>query len=305
MEPNSLSIGQFRKRGLRSVLCYQDNLIVTDSVEDVEQFKSPCRIDAITVLVCLGGEVDCRINLRQYHIGADMLLVNFPGDVIQVQRAEGLHAYAVLLSSDYLSELQIDFRERSDFYLNVRRNAVACIPHAGIAALEPYYHLLKSNILTQHAESPRVLCGLVQAFSYTIISMMRLFRREEETVAAGNPRSQQLFNKFMALLKLYHTSERSVTFYANRLCLTPNYLSGLIKEYSGRTATEWINDYVILEAKILLNHSDMSIQEVAYRLNFPTQSAFGKYFKQQTGVGPKRYRKDGLAEQDATADSVP
>ena len=141
------------------------------------------------------------------------------------------------------------------------------------------------------AESPEILHGLIKAFSYTVISIMQVYQKnDDETNSDTVLRSQQLFDKFMALLKLYHTAERSVKFYADRLCLTPNYLSGVIKDYSGKSATEWINEYVILEAKIMLKNTDLSIQEIAYKLNFVTQSAFGKYFKLQTGMGPKFYR---------------
>ena len=84
--------------------------------------------------------------------------------------------------------------------------------------------------------------------------------------------------------------ERSVTFYAEQLCITPKYFSMLVKKLSGKSAAQWIDNYVILEAKNLLKYSDMSIQEIAYQLNFSTQSFFGKYFKHQTGMSPTEYR---------------
>lgn len=96
----------------------------------------------------------------------------------------------------------------------------------------------------------------------------------------------------MKLLGAYHTKERSLKFYAEKMFLTPKYVSGMIKSYSGKGALEWINEYVVLEAKMMLRYTEMTVQEVAYALNFPTQSAFGKYFKQQVGVGPKRYRAE-------------
>jgi AraC-like DNA-binding protein len=80
-----------------------------------------------------------------------------------------------------------------------------------------------------------------------------------------------------------------VSFYAEEMNLTPNYLSGLMKTYSGKTASEWIDEYVIIEAKTLLKFSGFNIQQVAYKLNFPNQSTFGKYFKRLTGMSPKSY----------------
>ena len=82
-------------------------------------------------------------------------------------------------------------------------------------------------------------------------------------------------------------------FYARQLNITPKYLSSVVKEVSGKTAARWIDESVILEAKTLLKYSGMSIQEIAYSLNFSTQSFFGKYFKQHTGTSPSRYKRKG------------
>ena len=79
--------------------------------------------------------------------------------------------------------------------------------------------------------------------------------------------------------------------YAGKLCVTPKYLSLLVKNVSNRTAGEWIDNYVVLEAKALLSSSTLSIQEISDRLNFTNQSFFGKYFKQHVGISPTEYRK--------------
>lgn len=162
--------------------------------------------------------------------------------------------------------------------------------HDDILMLKPYYSLLSNNIHTVHSETHEIIKGLVSAFSYTVISLMRQRQENSDDDTQQFTRNKQLFNKFMELVKVHHAFHRGVRFYADRLCLTPNYLSGVIKEYTGKTVTEWVSDYVILEAKILLRDSEMSIQEIAFKLHFPTQSAFGKYFKQRVGVGPKLYR---------------
>ncbi len=65
-----------------------------------------------------------------------------------------------------------------------------------------------------------------------------------------------------------------------------------MKEISGRTAGDWIENYVIMEAKVLLKTTDMTIQEIAVYLNFANQSFFGKYFKHHTGSSPSNYRKE-------------
>ncbi|MGN0047321.1 MAG: helix-turn-helix domain-containing protein [Bacteroides sp.] len=298
MELSSISIKQFKQQMSAQSLCYRDDILLSNHVERLEPFRYPCRVFATLVFFCVDGEMDFSINLKHYSISSNTMVVAFDGDIVQIHHIEALEAYAILLSSDYLNDLQIDFRQRTNFYINTRHNAIARIPHAELMNIVPYYPLLKTNIEKNRPESPEILHGLVKAFSCTVISLMQLYRKgDDEPAAEAVPRNQQLFDKFMALLKLHHTTERGLKFYAERLCLTPNYLSGVIKEYSGKSAVEWINEYVILEAKIMLKNTDLSIQEIAYRLNFVTQSAFGKYFKLQTGIGPKCYRT-GTHDED-------
>ena len=112
--------------------------------------------------------------------------------------------------------------------------------------------------------------------------------RAPETSARS--RNDEYFNQFMSELTKHYMQERSVGFYAGQLHLTPKYLTTIIRKTSGRTAAEWIDDYVVLEAKNLLKYSTMSIQEIAYCLNFPNQSFFGKYFRSHTGMTPSAYR---------------
>ena len=95
---------------------------------------------------------------------------------------------------------------------------------------------------------------------------------------------------FYNLILQYYKDSREVGFYAKKLCLTPKYLSVIIKEFTGNSALGWINDYVILEAKSLLKSTNMTIQQISDELNFPSQSFFGKYFKRLVGVSPKVYR---------------
>ncbi|MBQ2297918.1 MAG: AraC family transcriptional regulator, partial [Bacteroidaceae bacterium] len=86
------------------------------------------------------------------------------------------------------------------------------------------------------------------------------------------------------------TQNRSITFYADKLCISPKYLSSVVHSVSGKYATDWINQCVILEAKNMLKKEGASIKDVSNYLNFANQSFFAKYFKQHTGYTPKEYK---------------
>ena len=105
-------------------------------------------------------------------------------------------------------------------------------------------------------------------------------------------REELYFKQFMSLLNKHYITDRSVMFYADKMHLSPKYLSAVVKKVSGQTPSNWIDGLVIMEAKNLLKYSEMNIQEIAYMMNFPNQSFFGKYFKQRTGMTPSAYREN-------------
>ena len=104
-------------------------------------------------------------------------------------------------------------------------------------------------------------------------------------------RNQEIYKRFMQAVQKNYMQERSITYYADLLCISPKYLSQVIKNVTGRLAGEWIRDYVILEAKALLKSNKYTVQQVCDMLNFANQSFFGKYFKKRTGMSPKAYMK--------------
>ena len=95
---------------------------------------------------------------------------------------------------------------------------------------------------------------------------------------------------FLRLVRRNFRQERFLEFYADKMKITPKHLSRTIKQQTGLTAAEWIERHIILESKVLLRSSTMSIQQIANYLNFPTQSFFSKYFRKSVGQSPSEFR---------------
>jgi len=104
---------------------------------------------------------------------------------------------------------------------------------------------------------------------------------------------ETLLENFLNLVRTHHKEERELKFYAQKMSISPKYLSKIIKETSGRPANDWIDDHVALEAKALLKSTNINIQQISEELNFPSQSFFGKYFKRVTGMSPSEYKGKG------------
>lgn len=107
----------------------------------------------------------------------------------------------------------------------------------------------------------------------------------------ADDRQMELYNKFVASVKTNYMNHREVTFYASDICISPGHLARIVKNISGKTVSEWIKDYVILEAKVMLRLKKLAIYQISESLNFPNPSFFSKYFREKEGITPSQYRE--------------
>ncbi|MBR3451861.1 MAG: AraC family transcriptional regulator [Muribaculaceae bacterium] len=147
------------------------------------------------------------------------------------------------------------------------------------------------NLMWREAHQPEVMSAVIEHLQlamlmklYHINEMQQILRDVTET------REHVTLNRFIRLVIEHSTLHRNIPFYADILCLTPNRLGAVIKQASGLTARQWINRFVIQEAKVQLKYSNHSILEISEQLNFPNPSFFSKFFKRETGMTPNEYR---------------
>jgi len=131
--------------------------------------------------------------------------------------------------------------------------------------------------------------SLMCAFIALIASLYA--KAEVNTQFKSNSRGALIVEEFSKLLMDHHKTERKASFYSDKLCISTSYLSRTLKEITGRSVNTWITEAVILEAKVLLKSSDMSILQLSEELNFPNPSFFTRYFKQYAGITPLKYRE--------------
>lgn len=299
-----ISINQLLRKTSK-VLNFNDKIVVSDHISQLDLFKEPCHLDALTILFVWSGKLEYGVNLKRCVTDSPSILINTPSNIIQFYNADNLEAYALLISSDILRDMPYDLIKRTNSYLPITKYIDAKVPLEKIKELLPFYDLIKYSLANQNSETKSIVMGLLQAFLLTVANFVIKYDKTELEPDQNASRSaRNMFEKFMTLLAQYHQHERTVQFYADNMCVTPKYLSMVIKEYSGKSPSDWIGDYVIAEARSLLHYSQLSIQEVSYRLNFPSQSAFGKFFKQKTGVSPLQYIKGEAIDSQLVKTSI-
>ena len=134
---------------------------------------------------------------------------------------------------------------------------------------------------------------VVQHLLAALLHNIKYIRTEEANDTSRRfSHQEEIFWRFIALVNEFSKNERTVGFYADKLCLTPRYLNTLIRQVSHQTVMEWINQSVILEAKVLLKHSNLLVYQISDELHFPNPSFLSaSSFKRMTGMTPQEYQK--------------
>lgn len=266
--------------------------ITASSDSQMQVFRFPCRIDAFIIGVGTEGETSVSFNLHEFRLKKDSMFIFTPKNILQVNSQQYFKADVIATSPDFMRRINIDIKNMMPLFLKFVENpTLALTPEESRSMRGMIAQIERETRGPETHFSFDIVSGLIAATIYKVGDIMYHYLAEHpEGQNNSHNRAEEYFKQFTHLLGEHFREERSVGFYARQLCITPKYLTTLIKRISGQSVSEWIDNYVILEAKTLLKYSTMSIQEIAYYLNFPNQSFFGSYFKRNTGMSPSQYK---------------
>lgn len=158
---------------------------------------------------------------------------------------------------------------------------------------EAQTHLLTTQMLTikehqsvNHYFKAEVMRTLFSAFLLDLIDILECSVDHSHT----SERAKELFIGFMRLLSQHYIEHHDIPFYASKLCVTPIYLSRIVRQVTGRTVVDYINQMLLMEASWLLRNTDETTVQIADRLRFSSQASFSRFFTRIKGISPKAYR---------------
>lgn len=302
---NSDSTQNFDIKRLRTFLPSNDDLQLGDDfmIADIKYddnlrfLKYPCRFDGYLALFCIKGHVLMDINLQTYEVEDSSFIFIVPGYIIRVtdilqDEMKDAHFIMVAISKEFMSSVRFDFNKLFNESMRIIEKPSIKLEGEDLKIATKYLSLTVDILNAKMSNKKEVVGSLLSSFCYVIGSAWtkKISNMSKSVQYSSSMKVNLIFEQFLKLVTEYHTSERNMAFYAERLCLTPKYLSKLIKQASGRSAPDWIDSFVILEAKNMLKYSECPIKEIVYKLHFPNQSVFYKFFKAHTGMTPSEYR---------------
>lgn len=279
---------------LNNELILIDNFNFASTSDDESLFftQYPVKLSFTVVIIVFSGSMHYRINLEE--------LWAYSNDLITVQKGaigEFLHSspdlqVAVIAFSNELFHMNDHLEVAMKMQQMLYENPVKHLSGESLKEIRMVYELMKKKIIeNDNPFRKEILQGYVRALMYTILHKL-LETLQQVPEHFQNNRQHEIYMQFIREVQRNYQKERSVAYYADRLCITPKYLSQTVQKASGRLAGEWISEYVILEAKALIKSHCYTIQQISELLHFPNPSFFGRYFKKKVGCTPKAYQKN-------------
>ncbi len=257
------------------------------------QFKRKLmgRFDGLTVLVSVKGTLHLTLNMESVTVKPNSAVFIAPETFLRPEKVEEeeLEFFMLFLSNRFIHGINFDMNAVNTSLLASNDPVLQLTPQR-TEVLRRYFDLLHLTSLENNSYSRHIARSLAEAAGYQLMAYGEEAARRMSEEQQPKTRRATYVRTFLGLVRDNHRRERSIGFYADRMFISPKYLSLIIKEATGKSAAEWIDQYVIQEAKNLLRYSGKNVQQIAYELNFTNQSSFGKYFKHITGLSPTQFQ---------------
>jgi len=292
---SDLSLSDYFER-LSYTETFQKQLSVIDmgNIPDLDAGRKnyPMRLKAYSLLLVLAGEIKLGINYDLKILTGNTIMQLSPNDIIEhTAYSSDFKGYLIICSAGLRAEMlsmtasiQLQKAEQLKYIHPMQRLTEEQKSHLIIQV-----ELIKKYIADKaHLHYDIVIKNQVINL-FLDIDSIRWSKYGDGEIQPS--RNEILRWKFRELLVQNCRQHRDVGFYADKLCVTADHLSRVVREFDRQSAGKWITNAVITEAKILLRKPDKTINQIAQDLNFPDQSTFGKFFKRNIGVSPLEYRK--------------
>ena len=254
----------------------------------------PSNIQSALIVYSLRGKAKLTVHEDVHWIQPKELIILLPGQFVSFSDpSEDFLTVTMVISSSLFSDaLSGAPRFSPHFFFYMRNHYWYSQTESDVLRIYNFLGMIKGKVTSQDIYRRELIVHLLR---YLYLELFNAYQKEATLMTDRKDiRKEELANKFFGLIMKHFKENKDVAFYADKLCITSKYLTMVIKETSGKSAKDWIVEYVILEIKTLLKNTNMNIQEIAIRTNFANQASLGRFFRKHTGMSLSQYRMSHL-----------
>ena len=286
------------------MLKYFNDLVVSDNLDEVMSATDSISTDFLLSVYCIyceHGAFQFSIEDQTYRIEeGDLLIGRLSGmETNSFMRTPDLRGTLICMGEHLFDDALIGILhldpEWWKKFLFLQQNPVIHLSDFQNKLYQAYFNLMMTYM--EDSDNPyrqRIIRLTAQSMAVEILHEMNGIVVDKDNTEKQSKESSQkdlLFQRFITMLNRPENTDREVNAYAKRLLITPKYLSSICKEKSGRTALDWITEATVRNIKYYLHHTELSVKEIAYKMDFPDVSFFCKYTKKHLGMTPLEFRK--------------
>lgn len=300
MKTNKLPLIGFErfKKYPEYIIYLDDNIAVLDNISSImETNETASKMDCFMVAFCQEGSLNVQINGKNYQLDTDYCAILPPGTIVRKMNSGESYVLKIAVASqDFLNDILSPSNDTCNVIRYLYNN-----PIFPISPKESYkMYLYKELLINLVQEVPHAYSKQTRRYHFAgmFCEMMAALNKqipEHERSDVNRNRSIIIARDFIQMVNADNGSHRSVSYYADRLFYSPKYLCTIVRQVTGKTPIQIINEHAIKEIKQKLKNSDLSIKEIADYFDFSNPSFFGKYVKNHLGISPLQYR---LKEED-------
>lgn len=249
------------------------------------------QIDMVFVVFCSQGELRFEMDGSDYMIAKDDVFVGYPNAIYNhFEASPDLRCRLLCLTKSLMQEILYPNQGIWNKTLFLKKHYIFRLSDKEVIMQNcmntVLVYNLKSNKTTFRKE---IIHSLVQCVIFELCRTLSTFVQTENTQETNQRKI--LFDRFISFLSAREVKKQPLSFYADKLCVSTRYLTMVCREVSGRTAYDWICDYVQNDVRFYLLHTNLSIKEIAVKLGFCNLSFFGKYVRENLGKSPSEFRR--------------
>lgn len=289
MKPKTYNIEELRCNAFTRAGKTFDIIRYEDFMQETHGFAFPHRHNYYMILFATEGSGSQLIDFKSYPIKAGMVFLLYPGMIHAWEKDKGLKGYLLFFTPEF-------------FTLRFNDNNLLQFPFFNSSYSLPYVQFpskgsneikfLFDNMLKEYKKNDENMVSSLRSYlNILLIQSTRIYKSDKLVDSEEQQQVKLLIRNFENLIDTHFTKKKLVKEYAKLLHLTPNYLNIICKENLDKSAGEMIRDRIMLEAKRMLTHEDLTVGEIGYELNFKDNAYFSRFFKKYEGLSPDKFRK--------------